>query len=85
MPNPLLLINKTRCKHVVMAALNKRYLLAILILILRRRRRRRRRLLAVRSAPTFWCRDIFLKREELGEFHTLLQEMGRTDRESFFR
>ena len=33
----------------------------------------------------FWVRQIFAKREQLGEFHTLVQEMRTSDRESFFK
>ena len=65
---------------------NKRLILAAVILLLRRRRRRRRLLAAaVPTTPQFWVRDIFCKREQLGEFHTLVQEMRNSDRECFFR
>ena len=60
-------------------------LAAVMLLLRRRRRRRRRRLAALPNTPKFWVRDIFLRREELGEFHTLVQEMRNSDRESFFR
>ena len=40
----------------------------------------------IRRRPTkFWVRNIFLKREELGEYHHLIQEMRNDDREYFFR
>ena len=68
------------------AGMNKRYLLAAFILLLRRRRRRRQRRLSVKpTVPEFWVREIFAKREQLGEFHTLVKEMRKTDRESSFR
>ena len=58
---------------------------AMLMLILRRRRRRRRWLMAQPAERQFWVRQIFAKRETLGEFHTLVQEMRTSDRESFFK
>ena len=33
----------------------------------------------------FWVRNIFRKREELGEFHPPVQELWNEDREYFFR
>ena len=33
----------------------------------------------------FWVRDLFQARNELGHFHTLVQEMKLKDREYFFR
>ena len=68
-----------------MSETRKRQILAAVILLLRRRCRRRRSLAALPTPPKFWVRDIFEKREELGEFHTLVQEMRNSDRESFFR
>ena len=58
--------------------------LAAVMLLFHRRRRRRRRLAAGPTPPKFWVRQIFAKREQLGEFHTLVQEMRTSDRESFF-
>ena len=58
----------------------------LLVLLLRRRRKKRVEITnALRSKPRFWIRDIFLKREELGEFHRLVQELKNGDREYFFR
>ena len=70
----------------MVAAVDKRQILAAMLIIFRRRRRRRQLQMAyTRCPPAFWVRDIFLKREQLGEFHTLVQEMRNGDRESFFR
>ena len=54
--------------------INHRYILAI-ILLLRRRRRRRRPRAEKQKVRQFWIRPIFAKREQLGEFHTLVKEM----------
>ena len=62
----------------------QRYILAAIVLLLRHRRRRRNREESERVRNA-WVRQIFAKREQLGEFHTLVQEMRTTDRESFFR
>ena len=72
----------------MVAATNNRFLLQALLIVLLRRRRRRRRLqylLSERAAPSFWQREIYAKREQLGEFHTLVLEMRTSDREMFFR
>ena len=68
-----------------MNTMRESQVLAAVMLLLRRRRHRRRRLAAAPSPPKFWVREIFAKREQLGEFHTLVQEMRTSDRESFFR
>ena len=39
----------------------------------------------IRRAPRFWVRQIFLLREEYGEYHRLIQELREGDREYFFR
>lgn len=57
----------------------------LLLIMYRRRRRRRRAIMAARTEPKFWVRPIFAKREQLGEFHTLVQEMRTGDREKFFK
>ena len=64
-----------------MAAVNRRQKLAaiIMVLVLLRRKKKGKR------QHRFWVRDIFRKREELGVFHTLAQEMEANDREYFFR
>ena len=71
-----------------MAGISQGYLL-LLLLMLRRRRRRRRQLTeveltAISAAPAFWVREMFAKREELGEFHTLVKEMRENDRNNFY-
>ena len=60
-----------------MAVLNRRPLL--LLLLIRRRRRRRR------ERKRIWVRDIFKKRLQLGEYHSLINEMRLTDHQSFYR
>ena len=61
----------------------------ILLLFLLRRRRKRRAKKQLnkqkRSAPRFWVRSIFKKRDQLGEYHRLVQELRYEDREYFFR
>ena len=58
----------------------------LLLLLLRRRRKRRmlRRTL-MHAKPKFWVRSIFKKRESLGEYHRLIQELRNEDIEYFFR
>lgn len=58
------------------ATLNRR-----LLLVLHLRRRKRRRL---KYLKRFWVRPLFLRREQLGEFYQLVQEMRREDHESYF-
>ena len=58
----------------------------LLLLLLRRRRKKsalRRALKHIKRMV--WVRNIFRKREELGEFHRLVQELRNEDREYFFR
>ena len=59
----------------------------LLLLLLLRRRRRKRILLksCSRSAPRFWVRKIYEKREAFGEYHRLVQELRNEDREYYFR
>ena len=60
--------------------------MASLILIMRRRRKRRGKIEKnPRRAPRFWIRQIFLLREEYGEYHHLIQELREGDLEYFFR
>ena len=60
--------------------------MASLLLIMRRRRKRRGKIeINPRRAPRFWIRQIFLLREEYGEYHRLIQELREGDREYFFR
>ena len=61
----------------------------LLLFLLRRRRRRKGSKLFqqsnTRAKPKFWVRSIFQKRESLGEYHRLIQELRIEDREYFFR
>ena len=68
-----------------MANVNHRYLLAIYIRILVKRRHRRQAQDGKRRLPRWWVRPYLRKREELGVFHTLFQELREDDREYFFR
>ena len=52
----------------------------LFINLLRRRKKRRKK----SRKRRFWVRDIFLRRETHGTFHTLFQELLK-DRELFFR
>ena len=74
-------------RSVVIMSETRKYIILAAIMLLLRRRRRRRRLAAATNPtpPRFWVREIFLKREQLGEFHTLVREMRNSDRECFFR
>ena len=56
--------------------------MASLLLIMRRRRKIEKN---PRRAPRFWIRQIFVLREEYGEYHRLIQELREGDREYFFR
>lgn len=57
---------------------------ALFLIMCRRRRRRRCVIIETQANRRFWVRQIFAKREQLGEFHTLEQEMRSGDREIFF-
>ena len=60
--------------------------MASLLLIMRRRWKRRGKIQKnPRRAPRFWIRQIFLLREEYGEYHHFIQELREGDREYFFR
>ena len=59
--------------------------LLLLFLLRRRRKRRTLRRKLTRAPPRFWVRNIFQKREQLGEYHRLIQELRNEDREYFFR
>ena len=57
----------------------------ILLLILLRRRMKRRALKRLhgkfnRAPPRFWFRNTFKKREQLGEYHRIIQELKNDDR-----
>ena len=52
-----------------------------LLLVLKRRQLK----LQNRRKHRFWIRKIFLRRQELGAFHTLVRELRVSDRENFFR
>ena len=53
----------------------------LLLLLLRRRKKRALRRALKRTKRMFWVRNIFTKREELGEFHRLVQELRNKHRE----
>ena len=57
------------------------------LLFMMRRRRKKRELVKKkqRKAPKFWVREIFQLRMQYGEYHRLIQELRRGDREYFFR
>ena len=56
------------------------------LIILRKRRVRKRSLpKRTRKAPRFWVQNIFQQREDLSEYHRLVDELRRFDREYFFR
>ena len=58
----------------------------MLYLILRRRRRKRRKKKTKQVVPRrFWVRSVFIKREEYGEYHRLVQELRKKDRHFFFK
>ena len=60
--------------------------MASLLLIMRRRQKRRGKIEKnPRRAPRIWIRQIFLLREEYGEYYRLIQELHEGDREYFFR
>ena len=54
----------------------------LILAVLKRRRQRGRK---EKRKHRFWVRSIFQKREELGAFHTLAQELRLDDREYFYR
>ena len=59
---------------------------ASLLLIMRRRRKRKGKAEKnPRRVPRFWIRQIFLLREEYGEYCCVIQELHEGDREYFFR
>lgn len=47
--------------------------------------KRQRRQLQGRRKHQYWIRSIFLQRQKLGDFHTLVKELRTSDREYFFR
>ena len=59
-----------------------------LVILLKRHRRRRRRLKATsktKRQKKYWMRNIFQKRDELGDYHHLVQGRKLGDREYYFR
>ena len=55
------------------------------LIILRKRRVRKRSLpKKTRKVPRFWERNIFQLRQDLSEYHQLVDELRRFDREYFF-
>lgn len=65
----------------VMAAFNHRRRLFLLLLLVRQRMARRR----PRTKKRTWVRQINRRRESLGEFHSLIQEMRLFDHDVFYR
>ena len=59
-------------------------LLLFLLLKVRKLRKSKCKKNNRRRLSKFWVRNIFKKREELGEYHHLIQEMRNNDREYFF-
>ena len=60
--------------------------LSLLLLHKNRRRRRAQRAFRTRHAkPTFWIRQIFSKREELGEYNRFIHDLKNEDRGYFFK
>ena len=67
-----------------MDEVDEEYLL--LVLLLRRRRKRMRKIVGnARAKHKFWIRNIYRNRDELGEYHRLVQELKLSDREYCFR
>ena len=61
-------------------------MLSLIYLLRKRRKRQYIRGLGRRSSTRkCWVRKIFTKRESLGEYHRLVQELRVYDREYFFR
>ena len=63
-----------------MAALSRRQIL--ILIILRRRRQQREN---NKNRKRFWVREIYKRRKQFGEFHTLVREAMLFDSEYFFR
>ena len=59
-------------------------LVALGFIILKRRERRKKEKEA-RKSRKMWVREIYKQRENLGIFHTLVQEMALGDREFYFK
>ena len=75
------------CSHVC-DKINKKYnmddeetLVALGFIILKRRERRKK----ARKSRKMWVREIYKQRENLGIFHTLVQEMALGDRQFYFK
>ena len=70
----------------MMDSLDKRKKI-LMLLILRRssRRRQEERRKPVRRKRRWWVREIFTRRQELGEYNRLFKELKLSDREYFFR
>ena len=60
-------------------------LLSFLLLKVKKLRKSKCKKNIRRRSPKFWVRNIFKKREELGEYHHLVQKMRNNDREYIFR
>ena len=62
------------------------YLHYLLVLLVRRRRRRRKQQFNNKNKKRKqWVRDIFTRRDELGEYSNLVQELRLGDREFYFK
>ena len=57
----------------------------LLLLLLRRRRIRRLRERERKKKKRFWVREIYKRRDQVGEYATLLPELKSGDREFFYR
>ena len=58
---------------------------SLLLIMIRRRKRWGKIEKNLRRAPRFWIRQIFLLREEYGEYDLLIQEVRKGDPEYFCR
>ena len=56
----------------------------LLLLPMRRRRKRRLEKVQKRAKHRFWVRSVLKRRQELGQYKRLAQELRNDDRESFF-
>ena len=63
-----------------MAGLSRRQILILIIL-----RRRRQQQGNNKNIKRFWVREIYKRRKQFGEFHTLVREAMLLDHEYFFR
>ena len=76
----ILIILKLTNYYIKMVNRKRLLLLSALLFVIIATKRQRKR-----AKHRFWVRKIFLEREKLGFYQTLLSEMRITDREYFFR